>query len=325
MKKYAISIMAVGLLLAGAVQGCRDEGGADGLESYQILIDWQAEPTYLGVYFAKHLGLFEELGLDVEIVQSRGANQAVTAVAAGQYPVGTASGGATVLGYNNDADVVSLGVIYQRVPSVVYGLASSGIKDASDLKGKRIGIYPGSITKNEFDAYMKLNGLTADDLEIESLSGADIPLLKSGQLDGVLHYAEMSPVVVSLDPELPEVDGSRIYELGLADGGVGGYGLNVITSRESLAEDRDRILAVFGAIAEGYRRGCEDPEAAVAAFLAAVPQKDEAYVESSWSRVCEMAEQPVGEQTVEGWEATIALYQSLGLLSVSVTPEQLMP
>ena len=34
------------------------------LQPFEILIDWQAEPTYLGVYYAKHLGLFEELGLD---------------------------------------------------------------------------------------------------------------------------------------------------------------------------------------------------------------------------------------------------------------------
>ena len=49
--------------------------------------NWQVEPTYLGVYLARERGHFESLGLDVEIVESSGANAAAAAVAAGRYPI----------------------------------------------------------------------------------------------------------------------------------------------------------------------------------------------------------------------------------------------
>ena len=176
------------------------------LVPFQFLLDWQPEPTYLGVYYAREKGYFRELGLDVEIVPSWGANQAVAAVAAGKYQISTASGGATVLGYNNGAKIVSLAVIYPHVPSVVYGLASKHIQDPQDLIGKRIGVYPGSITTNEFDAFLAANHIEKSKIDIISLSGGDIPLLLSDKLDAVLHYYEMSPVVVETDPKMPAID-----------------------------------------------------------------------------------------------------------------------
>jgi NitT/TauT family transport system substrate-binding protein len=299
--------------------------GGHGLRKYEILIDWQAEPTYLGIYYAKALGLFEEIGLDVTVVQSRGANQAVSAVASGRYPIGTASGGATVLGYNNDVDIVSLGVLYPNISTVVYGLASTGVSDPIDLYGKRIGIYPASITKNEFDAFVAENNLDTSKFTVVSLSGPDIPLLRSGKLDAVLHYAEMSPAVVAIDPAVEELNGHRIFEIPLSEYGVGGYGLNVITSRDSLNQDRELITKVYDAIIEGYRRGCENPAAAVAAFVGQFPQHDREYVEESWSKVCELIGGTYGEQSSQGWASTIELYRGLGLLGSEVEPARILP
>src|SRR5258706_10542769 len=110
-----IRVAAIGCLLATSVN-LRPEARAGcetvGLKPYKVLIDWTNEPTYLGVYRAKFGCFFQKLGLDVTIDQSQGANQAVAAVAAGRYPVATASGGATVLARNNRAEIVSLGVLY---------------------------------------------------------------------------------------------------------------------------------------------------------------------------------------------------------------------
>ncbi len=295
------------------------------LRPFEILIDWQAEPTYLGVYYAKTLGLYEKLGLDVTIVQGRGANQAAAAVAAGTYKIATASGGATVLGRNSGMQLVSLGVIYPRISSVVYGLAKTGVREPRDLVGKRIGIYPGSITKNEFDAFVKLTGLDPKSFEVVSLTGPDIPLLKAGRVDGVLHYSEMSPALVALDTEVEIVGGERIFELYLAEHGVGGYGLNVVTSRSAYQADGPLLKQIAGAMFEGYRRGCEEPEKAAAAFVKEFPQMNAAYVRESWSKVCKTIGGKYGTQTTDGWKATIDVYKSLGLLQADVTAEEILP
>lgn len=294
------------------------------LKPLDLLIDWQAEPTYLGIYHAKQKGYFADAGYAAKITQSWGANEAVAAVASGKYTIGTASGGATVLGRNNGANVVSLGVLYPRIPTVIYGLSSANIHKPADLKGKRIGIYPASITANEFDAFLKVNGLKRSDVQVVTLSGPDIPLLLAGRLDAVLHYTEMSPVQVETAATAPGAAGSRTFELKLADQGVGGYGLNIIANDAAWRSQQPALKKLAQAIERGYRDGCAHRPEAVAAFVAEFPQKDASYVRQSWDRVCAMVGANPGTQTAEGWAETINLYRGLGLLKADVTPAQIL-
>ena len=315
--------LVLALAISDAASKVAEAGQAQALTPIDILIDWQAEPTYLGIFYAKQKGYFLRAGFEVSITQSWGANQAVAAVASGKHIIGTASGGATVLGRNNGAGVVSTGVLYPHVPSVVYGLSSTGVRSPADLKGKRVGIYPGSVTVNEFDAFLKLNGLRRSDMEIVSLSGADIPLLLSRKLDAVLHYTEMSPVQVETSPNVPGPT-PKTFELKLAEYGVGGYGLNVIANENAWRKQRPQLEALTAAIAQGYRDGCAAREDAVNQFLKEFPDKDRNYVSVSWNKVCALVGPNPGAQDAAGWQQTINLFRDLGLLKANVTPSQIL-
>lgn len=329
MTKRTLSLAA--LALAAGLYGCNrtpDAGEKAGAPAaaqkpLDILIDWQNEPTYLGVYYAKQKGYFAKLGYDAKITQSWGAVEAATAVAGGKYLIGTSSGGATVLGRNNGAKLVSTAVLYQRVPSVVYGLSSSGITKPADLKGKRVGIYPGGTTVNEFDAFAKLNGLKKSDMTIVSLNGADIPLLLAKKVDGVLHYTEMSPVQVETNPEIPGTP-PKTYELKLADHGVAGYGLNIIVSEDSWKTRGPELKVLTDAMLQGYRDGCANKTDAVDTFVKEFPDKSRAYVAASWDKVCALVGATPGAQDEAGWQKTIDLYRGLGLLKTDVKPGDIM-
>lgn len=285
---------------------------------FKFLLDWQAEPTYLGIYLGKARGGFARLGLDVEIVQSWGANAAASAVAAGDYEIATASGGATVIASSNGARLVSTTVLYPRLPTVIYGLAAQGVHAPGDLVRKKVGVYEQSINKNEFEAFLKLTGIAANDVELVSISGPDIPILLDGQVDAVLHYFEMSPTRLALERET--------FQLSLDEYGVKGYSLNLITSAETYARERELIDNVTVAVLDGYREGCSDQPAAVRTFLEIFPDKDARYVEKSWASVCAFIGEDVGQQTAEGWQTTIDLYGSVGLLgNTPVTPADILP
>ena len=47
---------------------------------------------------------------------------------------------------------VSTAVLYQRLPTVIYGLADQGVDAPADLAGKRVGVHPDSTTRHEFAA-----------------------------------------------------------------------------------------------------------------------------------------------------------------------------
>ena len=312
-------IALMSLIAAGLLFGCESSPKTeDSGKPFNFLLDWQAEPTYLGVYLAKARGGFARLGLDVEIVESWGANAAASAVAAGEYEIATASGGATVIANSNGARLVSTAVLYPRLPTVIYGLAEQGVHAPGDLIGKKVGVYAESINENEFEAFLKLTGIAAEDIELVSIRGPDIPMLLDGQADAVLHYFEMSPTRLALERET--------FRLSLDEYGVKGYSLNLITSAETYARERELIDEVTVAVLDGYREGCADQTAAVRTFLEIFPDKDARYVEKSWASVCAFIGEDVGQQTAEGWQTTIDLYSSVGLLgNTPVTPADILP
>jgi len=314
-------------LIVALTTGCSPNQEAENavpLEPLDILIDWQAEPTYLGIYFAKEQGYFLSGGYDVTITQSWGANQAVAAVANGKHIIGTASGGATILGRNNGANVNSLGVLYPKIPSVVYGLNSSGITVPEDLKGKRVGVYPSSITVNEFDAFLNLNEVQKNDVEIVSLSGGDIPYLLESKVDAVLHYTEMSPVLVETTMDIPTESSPKTFEMKLSDYGVEGYGLNIIANPQAYQDNPAKLIQIKDIIVKGYVEGCANDRKAVESFLELFPDKSPKYVEASWARVCTLLGNEPGTQNDEGWQKTIDLYKGLNLLSVEVSPSNIL-
>ena len=287
------------------------------LEPFAFLIDWQAEPTYIGVYLARETGAFRRLGLEVDVVESSGADAAAAAVADGRYPIATASGGATITAVGRGASLVSTAVLYQRLPTVVYGYAAQGVDAPSDLAGKRVGIYPDSTTRHEFAVLLSNAGMRAADVETVSIDGPDLPLVRSGQVDAAVNYVEMSPTELALQEET--------FQLPLADHGVDAYGLNVIASRAAYEGNRGLIEGLTAAIVDGYRRACAARPAAATVFLELFPDRDARYVDASLGRVCELVGDDVGLQTAEGWRSTIDVYAAAGLLDGPVEAGDVLP
>lgn len=290
---------------------------ADVSQPFTFLIDWQAEPTYIGVYLARETGLFGRLGLDVEVVESSGADAAAAAVAAGRYRIATASGGATITAIGRGASLVSTAVLYQRLPTVVYGLADQDVETPSDLAGKRVGIYPDSTTGHEFAVLLSIAGMRGGDVETVSIEGPDLPLIRSGEVDAAVNYLEMGPTELALREET--------FQLPLADHGVDAYGLNVIASRSALEDDSDLIDGLTAAVVEGYRRACANQPAAAQLFLELFPERDPRYVGASLTRVCALVGDEVGRQTADGWRKTIDVYAAAGLLDRPIAPGDVLP
>ncbi len=109
------------------------------------------------------------------------------------------------------------------------------------------------------------------------------------------------------------------------DYGVRGYGLNVVTSRQALQQEPDKLRKIADAVFEGYRVGCAQQEQAVDSFLKQFPNQDPASTKEGWRRVCAMVDPHPGQQSEEGWKETIEFYRSLGLLKHNVEPKDILP
>src|SRR6185503_1453482 len=115
-------------------------------------------PTYAGFYIARESGGFRKRGLDVRIVEGRGASVAAEMIGAGrEYWIGSSSASATAIGRSRDLPIRSLAVYYRRTPTVLYSRAEDRIDAPRDLVGKRVGLVAGSTTVDEYRAMLSAN------------------------------------------------------------------------------------------------------------------------------------------------------------------------
>ena len=320
MKKYIFAIFVIFGLLVGC--GPSDQGRD--LKPIKFIIDWSPEPTYIGLYYAIDIGEFENAGYLTTVLPIKGANRMIQAIGNGQHFVGISSGGATVLGRGKESlPVKSLGVIYKDTSSVVYGIASKSMaKKPKDLEGMNVGLYHGSITNDEFEAFIEANNLDESKINKVALTHGEISLLLAGQLDAVLQYNELSPQRVDVREDIPEVDDERAWRLLLRDYGVKSYGVNLVTSDKALEEQGDELKKIAQAVYNGYEKACDNQSDAASKFVERFPATDKNYVVRSISIVCDQLIQPVGSQTEKGWQDTIDMFVGLGLLEKGAVKPQ---
>ena len=289
-----------------------------GLQQVSLLLDWKPMPTYAGLFLAREWGLFAQRGLQVALFEGRGAVVSTQMVArSSEYWIGVSSGVASAIARSQGLPVKSLSMLYRKTPSVIFSLAERGIVVPTDLYGKRIGLVPGSVTVEEFRAFVAVQNLDPSRIATVSVDPTAAPL-EAGQVDALIDYEE------NLPSEL-RADGRQISVLRLADAGVQLYSLNIIAREDAWTSPDKRSIAtrVVEAVQEAYSRLQSAPAVAIAGFAPLYPTFSRPYLSQALAVVVrQLGQQPLGQQTREGWQATIEQLARLGLLKRPVTPDE---
>lgn len=297
----------------------------------EVLIDWQAVPTYAGFYVAEEKGLYRGQGLEVKIVEGNGALTAAKLISEGKYKVGSCSAFYTAIGIAQGMNIVTVAVIYPRIPTVIYSLEgkrNKPIRSPADLPNMRIGINADSINAKEFEAFLRKQGLNTAEIKTPGVGWDADPLLIAGEVDGLLNYAELNPVAL-------RVKGHRVHTIRLGEGNksVDSYSLNLIANRNFLNEHRDVVEKFVRATLEGYKSLSQNPIEAADIFCKAtrrcVKEEDRQYVRESIMVVKEEIitkgkdADEIGRMDEEGWKRTVDTLFQVGLLPTNVNPKQL--
>ena len=200
---------------------------------------------------------------------------------------------------------------------MIFSRAERGIVVPTDLYGRRIGLVPGSVTVEEFRALVAVQNLDPARIATVSVDPTAAPLF-DGQVDALIDYEENLPSAL-------RADGRQISVLRLADAGVQLYSFNIIAREAAWTSPDKRSIAtrVAEAVQEAYSRLQYTPAAAIAAFAPLYPDFSRAYLSQAMAVIVrQLGRQPLGQQTREGWQATIDQLGRLGLLSRPVTPDE---
>lgn len=274
-------------------------------------------------YLADQAGYYRDAGLEVTL-QNKIDPDLVTLIGQGAIDIGSADGTSVIPAVSQGIPIVYAATIYGTNPSIVFAKASSGIRTAADLKGRKIGI-PGKYGSSwiMLQALLASVGLTPDDVQLVLYPdfGQGVAL-QQGAVDAATGFANNEPVQLQLA-------GEQVVVLQVpASTPLPGPGL--VTSTKALADKTDALRAFVAATIRAMDEIAADPQKGLDASVAAVPDlgKDPAQQLAVLKATIETWKSPSGAAygaiDTAGWQASLDFMTKLGLVPNAVTLDRLV-
>ncbi|NLE98224.1 MAG: ABC transporter substrate-binding protein [Propionibacterium sp.] len=240
--------------LGGMVACAGDDDASPGLSELTYQLSWLHSVQFGGTYLAKDRGIFEELGLDVQLAPG-GPNVAGDANTVSGSSLMNISVADNIARANAEgADLVIIGAQYQKSPPTILSLADAPLTVPEDMVGKKIGVASANVPM--LSAFLGINGI--DEAAVEFVpSQYDPAILTSGQVDGLYCFYNDLPVSLAVQG----IEGATLL---LADFDYNPMSQTYAVLRSSLEDEatRDQIVRLVRGDARGWQRYREDPEAA---------------------------------------------------------------
>lgn len=294
-----INLFLLVLLLGlGAGAGCAGTGTPDA-DRVTVLLDWNPNTNFSGLYAAVDKGYYLEEGLDVKIEEA-GAN-VLPLVATNKAQFGISfQEQVTFARLNDNIPVVSIAAVVQHNSSGFASLKEKGITAVNDFEGKSYGSWGTEVEEITIKSLMDKAGAAASKVEIVTIGETDLIAV-------IKNLADFAWIYYGWDGIAAELNGAELNFIPLLDlDPAFDYYTPVIISSESLiSEQPDLVQRFMRATAKGYRLAIEEPAAAAEILLQNVPELDGDLVRASqnWLRDKYQADAGLwGLQKKEVWE-----------------------
>ncbi len=279
--------------------GMSDSPSASPAEPTRLVVGLGYIPSvqFAQFYLADQRGYYEEAGLEVEF-QNQIDPDLIRLVGQGSVDLALADGTSLVPAVSQGIPVRYVATIYARFPNVIFSDASSGIRSAEDLEGRRIGI-PGRFGSGwiMLQAILGSAGLAPDDATIvEYPDFGQLAGVQQGAVDAATGFVNNEPVRLALeggDPVLLRVD--DIVPL---------PGNGLIVGESTTADRPEALRAFIAATLRAMEDIIAEPEVGLEAALVAVPELEP-------ERDAQLA---VLEATIETWESPLTDREGLGAI-----------
>lgn len=246
MKNFkGISLFLVLLMLFSFVTGCQSDSDLTKLR----LIEVTHSVFYAPQYVAITKGFFEEEGIDIELINGKGADKCMTALLSGEADIGFMGSEASIYVYNQGKEnsVINFAQLTQRDGSFLVGRERDDNFTFDKLKGKTvIGGRIGGMPEMTLEHVLRKNGLDPKkdldlrtDVQFDVMAGA----FTGGEGDYVTLF---EPIATNLEKE---GKGYVVASIG-AEGGYVPY-TSYSTTNEFLDKNPELVEGFTNAIYKG--------------------------------------------------------------------------
>lgn len=155
-------------------------------EKLTLLLDWFVNPDHGPLYVAEELGYFEEVGLQITMIEPTDPSQPPLLVAAGQADLAVSYQPQLHLLVEQGIPISRVGTLVATPLNSLVVLEDGPIKSIADLNGATIGYSVGGFETAVLSAMLEQAELTIDDVSLVNVNFALSPSLYSGRVDAVI-------------------------------------------------------------------------------------------------------------------------------------------
>jgi NitT/TauT family transport system substrate-binding protein len=234
-RKVSIGCIAAGLLLSA---------GAQAAEKVRFGLSWIAEAEHCGFFQAKAAGLYEQAGLDVEIVNGGPDRNLPLQIGAGDLHLAMGSSFTTLHMLQNGVPAVTVAAFFQKDPQTLVAHPDQGVSKLQDLKGRPVMV--AKFSQQEYWQFLKRKyGFSDDQLRPYTYSAA--PFLVNPKAVQQGYITEDAMLLGKAMPKPP-------VSILLADYGYSNYQDTVFGSRAYVESHPQVVQAFVDATRAGWKQ-----------------------------------------------------------------------
>ena len=278
-KKIVAIIMSLMMLFSLTACGKGDSDSKKGdLTKITFVLDWTPNTNHTGLYVADKLGYFEEVGIEVEIVQPpEDGAEVLVASGEAQFGVSFQDSMAPALTGDNPLPITAVAAIIQHNTSGIISRKGEGMDTPKGMEGHSYSTWNGPIELATLEQVVETDGGDFSKVElIPSTVTDEVSALKTNSTDSIWIFYAWAGVKTEL--EGLETDYFAFADI---DPVFDYYTPVIIAGNEFLEENPDTAKAFLEALTKGYEYAIENPEEAADSLCEAVPELDKELVLAS--------------------------------------------
>lgn len=277
------------LLLMAVPAAAQDTAPA---EDETLFLTFVPNVQFSPIYTTIERGYFADAGFNIQI-EHGDEPIGVDLIAAGQRNFGMISGEQVIAARGQGRDVLMVYQWFHDFPVGIVYSPESGITSVADLAGRTVGI-PGRFgaSYSGLIALLAANGMTEADIQLEEIGFNAPEVFCLGRIDASVVYANNEPLQIANRIAAGDCADRQSVELLPVAAAVALVSNGLVTSRELLESDPERIAAFVDAFDAGLRDAVRNP---AYAYLSSAP-----YVETL--PLSDALRQTLEEAAAASWE-----------------------
>lgn len=250
-------------------------GAAHAADKLTVMLEWFVNPDHAPLVVAKELGLFEEAGLEVELVPPADPSIVPRAVASGKAEIGIHYQPNLYLDHDAGVSLVRFGTLVETPLNTLTVLADGPIRELKDLEGKKIGYSVSGFEDAIISRMLGSAGVDKSKIELVNVNFALSPSLISGQVDATIGgYRNFELTQMKLEGH----EGRAFFP---EEHGIPVYDELVFITRPELTGD-DRLRRFLAAVEKGAIHLTNHPQQGWDLFIKAYPDLDDELNKAAW-------------------------------------------